>query len=147
VTTPGATTDALVHITDLFATIAEIGGVNPQALLDGSGRPLAIDGRSLLPHIADPASYSPRPYLFTEGFYPNGPGPYAWRRRAVRDAEWKLTRVEDDGLVTEELFRYEPGAYDEGPDRLIDGLDGEEAPIATRLREAMATITTDLGAP
>jgi len=77
----GRASDALVHVTDLFATIAGLFGVRSDA----------EDSQSLLPYLADPSRPSARATLYTERFLPNGGPPDPARHfRAVRDARYKL---------------------------------------------------------
>jgi arylsulfatase A-like enzyme len=146
----GSRSAALVEIVDLFVTVAELAGV---PLVDvaggGSGFPLAgsevrpVDGRSLLPYLADPAAPSERDLVFVEMFEPNGSPPYTLDHTAVRDATHKLVR--EDGVET--LYELVPGALDEGPDLLADGVSAEEQAIldALRLRldERLASLPYD----
>jgi arylsulfatase B len=133
---PGSESRALVHAVDLFATVAEIAGVP----LEGEGAPLflgPVDGVSLLPLLADPASLGERPYVISEKFRPNGPGPEGSSTRMIRDRGWKLIREVKDGEVSDELFRMVPDAWDEGPELLADGEDAVEAEEHERLASAL----------
>jgi arylsulfatase A-like enzyme len=60
---------ALVTTSDLFATVAELAGVDLQATLPG----LALDSLSFVPSLAEP-SIALRRFAFAEYFTPNGPG-------------------------------------------------------------------------
>lgn len=77
----GSSSAALVHVTDLYATIAEIGGAESRV----------EDSRSLLPYVRDPGRASQRGVLYTERFHPGegGEGRERWARTA-RDARYKL---------------------------------------------------------
>ncbi len=99
---------ALVHVVDLYATIAEIAGVTSQAQ----------DSVSLLPYLLDPArSTLPiRPYVYAEQFSPNGEGPYSEEERGIRDERYKL--IWRDGTY-EEFFDLE-----EDPFETVNLLDG-----------------------
>lgn len=99
VTRPGSESDALVHVTDVFATVADIAGVplgnNARGVMDG----VRIDGRSLLPLLADP-SRTGRPVVYSEKFAPNGKGRdrrTEWR--ISRNAELKLIESGDHGYL------------------------------------------------
>ena len=84
---PGSVSDALVSIVDLFPTAAEIAGVDLDAL------EVPIDGRSLLPALADPAA-PVHDAIFTEAFG----GSFeevTTRTYALRDAQYKLIVRED----------------------------------------------------
>lgn len=76
----GVESEALVHTTDLFATIAELAGVASAA----------EDSVSIVPYLADPTRPSIRDTVYAELFRPNGPGPYARHDRAIRDSRYKL---------------------------------------------------------
>lgn len=86
----GRTTAALVNTTDVFATVAEIAGVDPS--VNVPHKPL--DSVSILPVLADPDRPDPpRRFAYAEIFEPNGPGPYSKHDRAIRDSRWKLIRT------------------------------------------------------
>jgi Sulfatase len=143
---PGSRSAALVHLVDVFTTVADIAGV-PLVDLEGglAGFEVTpedvreIDGVSLLPYLADPSTPSQRTYLFGEEFEPNGPPPYSLDDLTVRDATHKLLR---QGGV-DELYAYMPGAIDEGVNLLLDGVSPTEQEILDRLGaqlDAFATI-------
>lgn len=118
VRTPGAVSDALVHVTDLFATIGELAGAATDS---------GTDSISLVPYLADPGRASLRATLFTEEFE-NGPPPTPCVECAVRDATHKLIRA--DGV--EQLFALEDDL--EGPELLADGVSAAEQGVVERLR-------------
>lgn len=115
---PGVS-DALVHFVDVFPTLAEFVGVDTASLTVESGpsrgEPLQLDGHSLVPLLSDPTAAGPRQMLFTESFYPNGPGPYAWRQRMVRNDTHKLIRDQNaNGTYTDSLYALDGAEYSEG---------------------------------
>ncbi|MFH0946431.1 MAG: sulfatase-like hydrolase/transferase [Planctomycetota bacterium] len=67
--TPG-TCDALVGVTDLFATLAEIAGVD---LHDVHSPGRQFDSVSLIPYLVNPSTPSIRQSVVAEWFGPNGP--------------------------------------------------------------------------
>ncbi len=99
--------DALVSIADVFATLAEFAGV-PSA---------AEDSVSLVPYLQDPTRPSLRTLLFSERFAPNGPGPYDFHDVAIRNATYKLIRVEG---APDELYDLTADPFEEFD--LIPGL-------------------------
>ncbi len=127
----GATSDALVSDTDLFATVLDLAGVRASEVVwedgapptwfgpgDGRTGPVPIDGLSLLPQLVDPATPGPRAQLFTERFMSNGGPPYTWRdQHAVRDERYKVVLDPLNGEVS--AFALAPGALDEGEDLLL----------------------------
>lgn len=122
VAVPGSETDALVHVVDLFPTIAELAHVDVDTLLDDSGEPLLLDGHSLLPWLRDPDRPSQRDTVYAESFYPNTlDGPRSWREHTVRDQQYKLMLTDHGGWVTTRFHRLDPSAWDEGPDLLEAG--------------------------
>ncbi|MCA9494340.1 MAG: sulfatase-like hydrolase/transferase [Myxococcales bacterium] len=118
---PGAVSAALVSVTDIFATVADITGAPMTDLrspLDPQV-PLEIDGISLLPVLADPSAQV-HDVLYTERFAPGGDAPTVYDRRAVRNDRYKL--VYDAIDDREQFFEYIPGAIDEGPDLIACGM-------------------------
>lgn len=77
----GADCNALVNLTDLFATVLEV---------TGSADPSASDAISLVPYLTDPAQPSLRAFNQIEMFSPNGFGPHQTRTRVARDSRHKL---------------------------------------------------------
>lgn len=74
---------ALVYVADVFATVADLAGVDPT----GGGEVL-IDGRSLLPLFQDPDAPFRR-CLVTEKFEVNG-HPDRGRDASIRDGRWMV---------------------------------------------------------
>lgn len=87
----GTKTEALVHVSDIFATVAELAG----------SAATATDSVSFVPQLNE-ADAPGRPWVYTSGFQPNGgpPAPSQYQR-AARDARYKLIRV---GTQVELLF-------------------------------------------
>jgi hypothetical protein len=108
----GAETTALVHTVDIFATVAEIAGVDVNKL----GRP--IDGVSFLPHITDPGRASTRDTVYTAKHLPNGMGPYEESSAMIRDQQFKLVVDHTDGTEAERLYELQNGSGPEGPNLL-----------------------------
>ncbi len=90
----GVTCAALVHVADLFATVADLAHVDLATTLPD----VELDSLSLLPYLEDPSRSSLREILYSESFEPNGPAP-SESRRAARDARFKLIAG-----ANEELF-------------------------------------------
>lgn len=149
VTTPGAETEALVHVVDLFPTLAELAGVDVSRLTveqgDARGSPLRLDGVSFLPILEDPDGPGARDTVFTEGFFPNGDEDQSYHYWMLRDAQWKLTRHASESLeITESFFRYTDTDIDEGSDLLPAGLTPEDQEAYERLSDQLDEITADL---
>ncbi len=131
----GAESTALVHLVDLFATVADVGGVSINALTGDDGVAIPIDGQSLLPLAADPTR-SGRTTVYTETFRPLGTSaPRTNDERVVRDGRFKLVSNEVSGLTR--LYDL-AGRNDDGPDLLAAG---ELAPEAAT---ALVTLTASL---
>jgi len=86
----GRAVDAIVHVSDLFATILELGGVDVDAVVP-SGTP--IDAVSLVPYLESSSQAPLREFVLTERFGDDVPPNAAGR--AVRDARYKLIRFEN----------------------------------------------------
>ena len=67
---PGSSSSALVHAVDIFATVADLAGID---LSDPSVYPpkRALDSKSLLPFLEDPNHPSLRRFNYTERFFEN----------------------------------------------------------------------------
>lgn len=81
---PGSESAALVHVADVFATVADIANVPIGPKATGVMEGVRIDGRSLLPHLRDPTTAG-REVVFTEKFSPNGLGP-------KKRVDWRISR-------------------------------------------------------
>jgi len=140
VAVPGAECGALVHVVDLFATVAEIAGVDLGQLSSEDGKPLAIDGLSLMPYLTNPSAESQRDVIYQDLFGPNGAGPYQFERRMVRDERYKLVEFVAHGI--QEFYDLE-GRIDDGPNR-IGSLSDEQRSAYERLRAALDEFLVDL---
>lgn len=139
---PGTESTALVHLVDVLPTVAELAGVDPNALLRNDGTTNVVDGRSLLPVFADPDAPF-RDVVYTEWFAPNGFAPaLLLDERAVRDERYKLTWGLEAG---EALFDLE-GRTDDGPNLLLGTLTREQQAAYDRLSLALADFESGLGA-
>lgn len=119
---PGTVSDALVHAVDLLPTLADLAGLDPDALTTDDGAPLALDGVSLRPLLSDPAGPGGHETLFAERFAPVGPPPYeTYDYRAIRDRRHKLM-VDGNGRFPPQFFELTDGVVDEGPDLYAAGL-------------------------
>jgi len=67
----GAEVSGVTDLTDVFATVLELAGVDPLALVPPDVR---IDGVSLVPYLSHPHQPSLRPFVVSEIFAPNGDG-------------------------------------------------------------------------
>jgi len=137
----GCESDAMVHVVDIFPTIAEIAGVSLVGLTDDAGEPLSLDGESLLPLFEHPDAPDLRRYLYSEAFHPPGAPPYDYHNRTVRNGDWKLIEIDDGGEVEEALYALVPGDLDEGEDLLAVGLDAEASEAYDRLREELDALS------
>jgi arylsulfatase A-like enzyme len=138
--TPGATSTTLASVVDIFPTIAEIAGVDTSVLrgsLDPEA-PLALDGFSLVPALADPAAPTGRTSLYAEIFSPGGGGPFDEDSRAIRNATHKL--IVDALCGDERFYEYVAGAEDEGNNLLGHVLTPEQEASLDALRTEMTSL-------
>ncbi len=70
VLSPGSESVALVHVVDIFATVAELAGID---LSDTRSYPTGrvLDSQSLIPYLEDPTLPSKRRFNYTERFFEN----------------------------------------------------------------------------
>jgi arylsulfatase A-like enzyme len=139
----GTETDALVHFVDLFATFAEIAGVDVGDVIDPrTGAPVVLDGVSWLPHVMDPDLPSSRSVLHTSHFFPSGAGPYDWEQDALRDDRYKVVYGPQRGWW---FFEYQ-SPFDEGPDLLTGGaLTPEQDAAYQRLSRELVEKSDGMG--
>jgi arylsulfatase B len=78
----GREVDALVGVTDLYATVCEMARVPTPAT--------AVDSLSFYAHLQDPTAIPRRTTVYSETFRPNGVPPYSFHVRALRDVRFKL---------------------------------------------------------
>lgn len=128
----GQHTRALGHVVDVAPTMLALAGVAPGS----SGVP--FDGFDLSPVLADPTLPGPRTTVVSEVFVPNGPGPYERWDIAVRDARFKLLRIEGE---PPRLYRLDERLVEPAP--LVEPYDAETTEARTRLLRALG----ELGAP
>ena len=83
----GKVSRALVNTTDVFATVADIAGVDLQRVLPAGHE---LDSKSLLPALADPDAADGRQYAYAEIFSSSVSPPYLNHHRMIRGARWKL---------------------------------------------------------
>jgi arylsulfatase A-like enzyme len=149
VTQPGTRTEALVHLVDVFATMADIGDANlaHATFTEGpwSGTEVTIDGESFLPTLHGDEPETWKEFLYTEGFYPNGAPPYDYHKRMVRDSDWKFYRNWNGEAYEEGLYRYTDEFWTEGEDNLLLAPLSAEAEAAhSRLLAEMERWQTEI---
>lgn len=90
---PGSECAALINTTDLYATVAELAGIDLEADMPEG---ITLDSISLTPYLAEPDMTGLRNHVFAEMFLPNGTAPTE-TRRAVRGEQYKLIVTHVDG--------------------------------------------------
>jgi arylsulfatase A-like enzyme len=113
---PNHESAALVHVADLFATIAELASADAST---------GLDSTSFAMHLSEPAIPSPA-IVYGERFRPNGFGPWSVNEQVARNARFKYWRFYLSGVLTQEHL------YDLvlDPFETSDLLDGPLEPIA-----------------
>jgi arylsulfatase B len=130
VRSPGVS-NALVHVVDVFDTVAAIAGADLTAM-DAAGA-LPRDARSLLPVLGDLAA-PVREVNYADVFLPNGPPPYLLAQRAVTDGRYKL--VADHPTGARHLF--DLGSDPEEQTDLFDAPPDDALPRLQALERALA---------
>ncbi len=134
VASPGSTSDALVNSTDLFATIAEIAGIDIDVIY---GPGVQHDSVSLVPYLLDPELPSLRSFVYTERFSPNGLAPTAYLR-VIRNERYKLW-VTLDPAPGERFYDLDLDPFEE-TDLLTVGLSPDETAAYLSLKQEMMTL-------
>ncbi len=133
VVAPGRQVDALVSAVDVFATVAEWCGVDPQPPW------VRIDAVSLLPYLRDPAQAPLRTTLFAELF--NGSPTSASAIMAIREDRYKLIRRE--WLRQEELYDLLTDPFEQN-DLLLGALTPAQHATHVRLKQELAALRNPL---
>ncbi|HHO52749.1 MAG TPA: hypothetical protein ENK18_18205 [Deltaproteobacteria bacterium] len=121
----GRVIDERISVVDVLPTLAEMSGIDLDTL------PAPIDGHSLWPLLLD-EPHEPRPPVFIEKYFVNGPGA---SRQALIEDRYKLIRT---GTGDESLFDLQA--------RRTDGPDLLEAPLSPEAQEAYARLSFQLDA-
>ena len=100
----GGVSGALVNSTDLFATILEMAGVNPETAIPED---VTTDSVSFMASLADPAGPSEREWLYADEFFGGFDG-VDGADYAMRNARYKLLRFEG----VEEFYDLEADPYE-----------------------------------
>ena len=131
---------AMINTTDVFATVAELAGVDLASVVSVD-RPL--DSVSLVPYLHDPAAPSLRATVYAEQFHPNGFGPYESHDRAIRGPRYKL--------IVKELFTPQPARTEELYDLELDPFEladllAAPGPLAPPAAQAYRQLARELEA-
>ncbi len=129
---PGRHTDALVHVTDVYAAALDLAGVR--------GDDQLRDAVSFLPYAADPSRPSRRELLYTESFRPNGRTDHINRKQMIRDDRYMLIRGEYG--LPDQLFVLEPDTLGEG--EALPDPERTHPEELRRLRDAMDALVEDM---
>jgi arylsulfatase A-like enzyme len=85
----GKVSEALVCLTDIFATVIELAGLDPERAVADD---VLLDSRSFVSCLRRPEGSSPRDTLFAEHFRPLPPSPANRHRVMITDGRYKLIR-------------------------------------------------------
>jgi arylsulfatase A-like enzyme len=145
---PGTTVDELVHLVDIFSTMADIAEVDPSEAVftEGpwDGEPVTIDGQSVLPFLYGDEPDTWKTYLYTEGFYPDGEPPYTYHKRMVRDRDWKYSRHNTGEAYMEWFHRYGEDYWTEGDNLLLGPMDEATTAAYHRLQDELLRWDSDV---
>ena len=140
---PGGECHALVNTTDVYATVAELVGVNLEALLPET---VVTDSISFAPYLSEPLQPSLRKLAYAERFFPSGFGPFTVWNQAIRNTCDKFIRNQEgvreffdlredpfelNNLLLGKLTQAELRQY-QGLEKAMDDLQGEKAVIGAK---------------
>ena len=126
----GGVSEALVNSTDLFATVMEMAGVDPEAAVPPD---VTHDSVSFLPVLSDPGGPSAREWIYADEFF-GGFGGVETADYAMRNSRYKLLRFEGREEfydLHEDPFEYENLLED----RLSGREDAEYRSLKEQIRE------------
>jgi len=111
--TPGslATVDAQVNVVDLFSLFCEVGGADPDAVVEAKSPGRLLDARPMLPYLEDPGREPIRVFdvaLYQSGMYPAEPGTPQSDEGGIGGA------CSLSGLIIDQLFSNETFCADNG---------------------------------
>ena len=86
----GREVDSIVDVTDVYATVLQLAGVDVAATTPPG---VTMDSVSLLPYLADPSQLPVRTWALAERFGPNTPPTRVGK--AIRDDQFKLLRFDN----------------------------------------------------
>lgn len=133
----GQECQALVNTVDVFATVADLAGVDLAAAVPPDH---PLDGVSLLPYLSDPDTPSLRQTIYAEEFAPNGLGPYEHHFRTIRGPRYKL--VIRDVFTPQELHSEALYDLELDPDQTNDLLQAK--PLAPAEAQAYRFLRGEL---
>ena len=113
----GSVSEALVNSTDLFATILEMGGLNPDRAVPEH---VTHDSVSFFDSLSDPALPSRREWLYADEFFGGFDG-VETADYAMRNHRYKLVRFEGE----DEFYDLQKDPF-EHENLLVDDLTGQE---------------------
>ncbi len=132
---PGSRCYAMTQGVDLFPTVLELFGVNPQV---ASAPAQPLDGQSLMQYLERPWTPSQRQYVYAQRFDPNGPPPYQSAGFMIRDTRWKYIERQGSGSL---FFDLASGPNAETVNLLdTPPLTLEQSQALARLQRALAEV-------
>tara|TARA_R110002049_G_scaffold285698_3_gene466876 strand:- start:21346 stop:23217 length:1872 start_codon:yes stop_codon:yes gene_type:complete len=135
---PARTNDALVHVTDLFATVAELGGFDVSTELPPG---LFVDSLSAAPYFTNPNLPSFHDKAYAERFRTNPADPDGM---TIRNTRYKYIRFASG---TERLHDLTINGAESNDNNLIASTDPDDVAALAELRECMDTLLASPSAP
>jgi arylsulfatase A-like enzyme len=128
---PGFEPDALVNSSDLFVTIMEMAGIDPDETVPGD---VVHDSVSFFPVLSDPNGSSPRDWVYVDEFFGGFAG-VETADYAMRNERYKLLRFEGE----EEFYDLQDDPF-EHENLLVGELSAEQQAEYLTLQEQIATL-------
>lgn len=141
VATPGTECDALVQLTDIYATVAELAAIDVAEHLPGG---TVLDSVSMVPYLQDPSASPKRETAFSQLFSPLGSAPYNVEGYMIRDERYKLMRVFTPGLPGYPVEMYDLGL---DPHEQVNLLQGGLTPAERDVYRKLDTAARELIRP
>ncbi len=134
----GATSDALINTTDLFATIMEMAGIDPE---DTVPEDVTTDAVSFFSALSNPDAQSEREWVYADVFT-GGLDGVEDANYAIRNSRYKLLRHRG----SEEFYDLQEDPYEQS-NLLAGGLSSQERAEYLALKERVATLRSSESRP
>ena len=137
---PGSECEALVSLTDVFATMAELVSRSPGPVVQRETRfQPPSDSVSMVPYLSNPSTPSIRQWVYAERFNDNGFGSYFQKAMTIRTPKYKLLISEGFDFHPEPIAMFDMrlDKWEEGNMLLLPTLPPQAQKVYNRLQRVL----------